>query len=270
MSGAKSPAYRRLVLELALGPVDRSVIRFAAEFAHEMGLDLHGLYIEDESLHHLAAFPFAREIRLPTHEWRTLNAGSLSEELRHTAELAHQQLREVMEGFGMRDTFEIRRGRPDACVAGYCSASDIFVIVEPETRDPVRWPAVEALQQAAARSAASVLVLPHRLSHRHGFVSVVTEALNDPAVTIAARLAQAYRTRLLVITSDTGGGDVIDLPDDRIDIHDVKALDPDTVLRALAHHRERLVIVAHSAAGAIGMDGASRISIHRQAPVLIL
>ena len=68
---ALSP-YRRAVLGMGIGNIDRDMLREAAEFARLLELDMLGVFIEDPSLIELAALPFARELRLPGHDWQAL------------------------------------------------------------------------------------------------------------------------------------------------------------------------------------------------------
>ena len=53
------------------GSVDRDTLRAAAEFARLLQLEMLGVFIEDRALLGLGALPFARELRLPGHDWQT-------------------------------------------------------------------------------------------------------------------------------------------------------------------------------------------------------
>ena len=76
-------------------------------------------------------------------------------------------------------------------IAAFSEAGDIFVVTEPANpADPMTHQAA-VLIEAAFRSDAAVLLLPHRLARRRGpIVAIATEA-DDPAVRAAAGIAAA-------------------------------------------------------------------------------
>src|SRR5262249_4454738 len=89
---SKPPENPRLILDLYWASADERTITAAAEFARLMGLDLLGIYVEDEAVHALAALPFAREFRLPAHEWGAIESGRIADEFRHAAAGAERLL----------------------------------------------------------------------------------------------------------------------------------------------------------------------------------
>ena len=258
-----APVLRRLVLELAHGPIDPGVMRLAAEFARDFGLDLFGVYTEDESLLRVAALPFTREIRMLTHDWRRLDPGAVVDELRGQAETVRRHLRETVDRLGVSGGFEVRRGDPMLCVAGVCSPADAIVV---STSATMQRPVADRLRQAAEQSPAAVLVMPDRLTRNRGPVVVITDDLDDPGVALAQGFAERQRVRLLVLTPRTG--EAVPGPDS--DISPIAAVRTGDVLRALAPVRERLVVVSHGCAATIGIDGASRIAEAGAVPVLVL
>ncbi len=172
-------ARRRLIVELCHGAADRQTLQIVAEFASVLELDLHGLFIEDEALMTLAELPFARELRLPTHEWQKLETGRIAAELQRAAQDAQRLLREAAEALGVRNAFEVRRGDPAATIAAVASGSDVIVVAE-QTATPAGGlaPAASRLHAAAHGSAASLLLLPgrqlpRRLLPRQGVVAAV-------------------------------------------------------------------------------------------------
>ncbi len=264
MSEAQPPVFRRLILELAPGPADARAMRRAAEFARDFGLDLHGVYVEDEALLNLSGFSFAREIRLPTNDWRKLDATGLADELRQQAEAARLLLRRLLDQMGLRGGFEVRRGDPMVCVAGVCSPADI-VVVSGAMR--ARAPQRDPLRHAAALAPASVLVMPERPAPQGGTIVVLTDRSDDPGVALAARIAADRHAPLLILT-----------PDDQaepgwagaVECRSIPSLRADDLLRALTQVRERLVIITHGAAAITGMEGAARVAATTLVPVLVL
>lgn len=258
-----APALRRLILELSHGPLDHAAIRLVAEFARDFGLDLVGIYTEDESLLRLAALPFTREIRVLTQDWRPLDPAVVVDELRGQAETLRRHLREITDRLGVRGGFEVRRGDPVLCVAGICSPADAIVV---SASAGIRRLVTDRLGQAAEQSPAAMLVMPDRMTRNRGPVVVIAERLEDPAVALARAFADRQHVRLLALIAHPG------VSAQRLteDVVTVAAARTEDVLRALAPVRERLVIVSHGCAGQIGIEGASRIAEAGAVPVLVL
>ena len=205
MSGATPADVRRLILDLGQGAADPLALQMAAELAGWLGVDLHGLFIEDEALLALADLPFARELRLPTHEWSPLDAAGITAELRHAAEDARRMLTGILATNRVAGGFEVRRGDPAACLAEITRAGDL-VLLALSGSVAARPPQDSARTRAAmARGAASaLLVLPARPRRRRGPVVVVPEGAVDPALEIAARIAAATHEPLTVLLRDPG------------------------------------------------------------------
>jgi hypothetical protein len=267
--------YRRLIVELGQGGADDALIRLAAEFALGMGLDLHGLFIEDEALLHVAAMPFAREIRLPSHQWQTMTTGRMEAELHLAAETAHRRLRHVVAELGIHAAFEVRRGQPHLCIAGVCTAADIVVMPAVASTDP----GGPDLLRSAEESVASVLLVPRHPGRLTGAVAVVAGPAGDPAVHLAARIAVMRHDRLFVVQIPDGGATAaqhqqqageLGIPSDRVTLRNAGGSDADDVLRALGDARERLVVLTRAAMVHLGIDDASHIARARNVPVLVL
>jgi hypothetical protein len=200
VSGTAHLAWRRLILELGQASADEATLRLAGEFARGLGLDLHGLFIQDEALLHLAALPFAREIRLPSHQWQRIDAYRLETELQHATEAARQRLRQIVGELGIYAAFEVVRGEPHRCIAGVCTPADIIVIPVHEEVPPYS----VALLRAAAQSPASVLLIPRHVVRNSGPIAVVASGPEDAELSMAARIAETVRDRLVVVIPDAG------------------------------------------------------------------
>jgi len=203
MSGASR--YRRLVLELFMNAADRRIVRSAAEFAALFGFDLIGVFVEDEGLLGLARLPFARELRLPTHQWAPLNIEQLALEFEHAAEEARRELDRVAEAFGISVSFEKVRGDPISTILEQIGPSDVLVIAQPTMPPRHLAQTFTRLGETAFRSRAGLMFLPLEASSQKGAVSVLIRDPSDPNLELAARLALALNEDLLVLLPESTG-----------------------------------------------------------------
>jgi hypothetical protein len=284
MSMQAPSAYRRLILDLCHGAADPEIMRAAAEFARLLGLDLHCLFIEDEAVLALAELPFAREIRLPTHDWSPIDANTIAAELRQAAAQTHRLLDEVIQDVGIPSEFVVLRGDPAACIAAVCRTNDIVVIAEPGPAVARTTHGVTRLRAAAHESAASVLLLPARFKPRTGPVVAVPADAVDVSLDVACRIAAAANEDLVILlpqsVDDTAGNAVaghakdraqaLGVPRRRITARTVHGGQPDDVLHALTDLRERLIVMMRATSGAGDATGASRIAATRGVPVLLI
>ena len=265
---------RRLIVDLYHGPADAETLRAAAEIARLLGFDLHGLFIEDESLLALAEFPFAREIRLPTHEWSPMNAVTVTADLREAATRMHRLLDDILRSVGVPGAFQVLRGDPVVCIGGVCRIGDI-IVVEPET--PVRQltQSIAHLQEAAFGSPASVLLLPAGTKLRAGPVVAIVEGAEDSSLEVACRLAAATKDDLVILplAQVPGGHMVADrafalgMRREQISLRPITGFSADNVLHALTGLQERLVVADRRALVA---GEASRIAAARRVPLLLI
>ncbi|MGE0224535.1 MAG: hypothetical protein AB7F35_17810 [Acetobacteraceae bacterium] len=273
MSGTTHFAFRRLILELGQAPADDATMRLAADFARGLGLDLHGLFIQDEALLHLAALPFAREIRLPSHVWQKVDTARMEAELQHAADAARRRLGNVVEALGVQAAFEVIRGEPHLCIAGVCTPADIIVI--PAYDEAL--PRGAAMLRAAADSAASILLIPRRAVRRPGPVAAVATGTDDPALPVAARIAEASKDRLVVVLPDPGqapspdaAAAALGMSAERLAFRLASGLQEEDVLRGLADAHERMVVLTPAAGARLGIADASRLARIRAVPILVL
>jgi hypothetical protein len=234
--------FRRLVLAIGPGEGGPATLRGAAEAARLLRLALHCVLIEDEALHLLPALPFARELRLPTHDWRPLDQAGLASDLAAT----EAALRRDLARLGIAQELEVQRGTPLTCLGGLCVAGDIVVLAVPRPHP------ADQLLAAALRSAAAVLLLPAAAPAAAAPVAVLLEDANDPAFDIAARIAAGAKAPLLAV-----------LPDG--DLEALAARGAVTIRRTLGAVRERLLVVHHA------HPALEEVLAHRRAaPVLVI
>lgn len=279
MSGATHPAHRRLIVELWHGGADARTLRSIAAVAALLELDLHGLFIEDASLFDLAALPFVRELRLPTHEWQAVETARIATELRHAAAASQRLLREVAAALGVANAFEIRRGEPDETLAAIAAGGDIVVICEPASPGSRLASGAARLQTAAHASGASLLFLPAGYRPRSGPVVAVLDGGSDPALALAARAAINTRERLWLLVPETAGvaaetavqrAMALGLPRSRIAVRGVAGVRIEDMLQALGHAHEQMLVFARQAVAPDDLGDAARLAAERGVPVLVV
>ncbi len=194
-----TPRYRRVVLDLPPRQADRQVLQAAAELARLLDAELHAVFVEDPALAALAEIPFARELRLPTHDWQPLHHETLANEMRLAFDKARQDIAALRVAMGVRGETQMLRGDPGSLLASLCVDSDIVVLAPPSQ------PSEHVLRQhahrhrATRRSAASVMALPPRRTLESGPVAVVLRDVGDDALTVAARIAARAGQELLIL-----------------------------------------------------------------------
>lgn len=198
--GETSPRYRRVILDLPPREADQRVLQAAAELAWLLDSELHAVFVEDPALAALAAFPFARELRLPTHEWQPMTRAGLAEDLQSAVNRARRDLDKLRATTGVRGETEIHRGDPASLIATICVQSDIVVVPSPSQ------PAEHAVGLHARRSlaayhcVASVMLLPSTQLPGRGPIIAVAANADDESVTVAAHIAARAGEELIVLT----------------------------------------------------------------------
>jgi hypothetical protein len=242
----------RLILDLYWAPADEATMSAAAEFARLMGLDLHGVYVEDEAVHALALLPFAREFRLPAHEWGAIEPGRIADEYRAAATRAQRRLARTAKALGVASAFEVLRGDPTASLTARSRPGDIVLFAEPRGAGDRSSRSFIRLWQAALSSPASVLLVPVRLSRRRGPVAAAMTRAADPALSTAARIARAAGEDLLLLIPARGhptqeeavaAARALGFAERNIQTRRLPARSTDGILHALADCPERMLVL---------------------------
>lgn len=266
---------RRLLLDLRRDGPDRRMLRAVADLARMLDLSLHGLFVEDEALFALAALPFARELCLPTLEWRPMDVTRLQEDLLQAAAIRHRQLAEIASSAGIGHGFDVLRGDLAAAVAAVLAEGDIFAVVEtaPRTDRPAVPPVAVPL---AIPPLAPLLVLPADLLPRRGPIVAIVAGETPRVIGLAARLAAAAHEDLVILLVGTPQAFVpaaaaalarqAGLAASAISLRTVPADDPALLVQALAGLHERLIVMERPAE----TQTARGIAAVRAVPVLML
>jgi hypothetical protein len=273
MSG-KSP-FKRIVLGMHHGAPDDDTLRAVAELAELMHMPLLGLYAEDPGLLDLAGLPFAREFRPLGGGWHPLDVERLSQEVQLAAERLQHRFDRTVKDVSIESSFRVVKSSTSNMIAALSEAGDIVVVTEPAD------PADRATHQAAVfvdaafRSDAAVLLLPHHIARRGGpIVAIATEA-DDPAVRAAAGVAAAIGEKLVLVESDQAAWrqsalsdpGVADLEAERLAPKLVRLTDSSGICSALSHVAERLVVMTR---GAFDDAVPAMVASIRHIPVLVV
>lgn len=252
--------FRRLVLELGHGAADAQTIREAAGFAQLLDAELVALYVEDETLLHASALPFAREISPLSYQWRPLQPERLEAELKSAADQARRHLETAAHATGIRRSFEVRRGDVALNVTDICVASDIVVVSPPRSMSTGTTRGFLQMRQTACQSVASVLHLPPNAPRKGGPIVAVAANPSDPGLEVARWIATEAHERLLVLAP---AGTVIE---SEPDIRFLPGSSDRDVVAALGDIQERLIVMTRSPDAE---DPGSALAAARGVPVLV-
>jgi hypothetical protein len=253
--------FRRLVLELGHGAGDPETIREVAAFARLMDAELFALFVEDETLLHASALPFAREISPLSYRWRSLEPAQLEAELKAAADQARRHIEAAARATGIKGSFEVRRGDLALHITDVCVASDIFVVSSPNRLGTGTGHGFLQLRDAACQSVASVLHLPPTAGRKHGVIVAVAVSAKDPALEIARWIATEAREHLLVLAP---AGTVIE---GGLDIRFLPGTSDQDVIAALGDIRERMILVTRTSDIE---DSGFPLAAARNVPVLVI
>ena len=252
--------FRRLVLELGHG-ADPETIRAAAGFAQLLGVELFALFVEDETLLHASALPFAREISSLSLQWRPLQADRLQTELKAAAEQARRHLEAAAQDTGIKQSFEVRRGDLAVHVTDLCIASDIVVVSPPRRPGSGSTRGFVRLRQTACQSVASVLHLPAAERRHTGSVVAIAAGAADPGLELARWIATEAHEPLLVLALP---GSVIE---GEANLRPLAGNSAHDITAVLGEVQERLIVMTRAAETE---DPGSALAAARGVPVLVL
>ena len=273
------PNHRRIVLQMQHGATSRMLTRQAAELARLMDLDMVGIFVEDEAVHGLASMPFARELRLPSHEWHPIDHEQMTAAFRLAALAAKRLLDSTAQGCGVACGFEIRRGDPAGVVADTLQASDIVVLAEPRLGSDGLNHSFLRSWRTATRSDASVLLLPSGPARRHGPVVLLVTTSRSRAVQTASHIAATSR-EILVLLSTAAQREHRDravtearsagVPAERIELRDISDITESALRYGLADHGERLLVLDRDSLNSDQETAVLRMAAARCTPVLLV
>ncbi len=246
---------RRMLLDLGALPADGGVLRGAAEIGALLGLDLVGIFVEDERI---ALLSGARELRLPAGGWAAAEPARILGEMAALADRARRRLEQEVAALGLTARFETLRGEPGRTLADRAAPRDVLALCLAAATDLACLPS-GAARRAPQDAAASVLLLPPRLAHRRGDVVALAPRRADGLVETASALARAAGERMLLL--DPYGGPPG--PDRR----PIAAAEAGAIADALAGRAARLIVLPQDAGEMAAI--AERLAARLRIPVLL-
>lgn len=261
--------FRRAVLGLQHHP-SRHGLSMAVDVARLLGLDLFGLFVEDESLRHLAGLPFAREFN-PLGGWRAVDGAQLVRDLQAAASSAQRLFAEAAKTLPTTCEFVAVRGSMAGAIAAHARPDDIVVLSAPAAAGEYSAERFPLLIDTALQSAAAVLLIPRQIARHVGDVVAIAARPDDPSIRLAAAIARAANEELVIIELFDD-----DAPDRSARPADARATrkasraaisDPALLVAAFRGERERLVVITQGA----GVPSLPTIvASWRRVPVLVI
>jgi hypothetical protein len=201
-----SPAIERVVVQLDSVSENRAAIDTGARLAARAKAPLHGVFVEDEDLLHLAALPFARQVTLGAGV-EPITPANAELHLRAAAEAARRELAAAAKRHRVKSSFEIVRGGSAAALS-CASASDLVVAggltrpVGGHFRTAARW------WSAVEIAPAPTLLVRHDWAASGAVVLLLRETSASAARLVAAagQIAQAADSALVVISPPAVAG----------------------------------------------------------------
>lgn len=188
----------RIVVPLDAASENRAAIDAAARLAHRWGAQLHGVFVEDNDLLHLARFPFARQVSIGAGVER-LTAEQVERQLRAFAARARIEVEAAARRHDVPWSFEISEAA--AVDAGLTRSERDFLVAGTATRPIGRHFRVETRWwQVIEASAVSYLLVHREWATTGTVVTLVTgrDAGSARVLDAAAQCAEAVAGILTV------------------------------------------------------------------------
>jgi hypothetical protein len=266
--------FGRIVLGISHRPIDRAIMRFAADFADLLDIDLLGLLVHDAPLLETAGLPFVREFRSVEGKWSQLEPERLASEAEFAAVQNRRQLFETMRDSKARLSFASFTGDETSALSEVVRKDDIVLIPELYLAQTALMHA-ENKAETALRTRGSVLIVPRKVTPQRGPILSIARDPHERGLVVAASIASAAKTNLLVV----------DVGEENLTVEDVveqgrsEALSISTVRASrscieagaipaldFSGSRERLIVTTR---GVLDDTLAATTALKRAVPVLV-
>jgi hypothetical protein len=266
---SKSAPFKRIVLGVNHGAPDDNILRTVAELAEVMNMPLLGLYAEDPGLIDVAGLPFVREFQPLGGGWRSLDVDRLSREVELAAGRLEQRFSRSVKDLSIETSFRVIKSSTSNMIATISEAGDIVVVAEPANPADRATHQSAVLIEAALRSDAAVLLVPHRIARRGGPIVAIATEPDDAAVRAAAGIAVAIGEKLVLVESNRAADQQFapGLEVEHLTPKIARLTDAAGICSALAHVAERLVVMTR---GVFDDAAPGIVASMRHIPVLIV
>lgn len=264
--------FKRLVLALqpGAGPAD---LRFPAEMARQLDLELLALVLDDLGLAEAARLPFTREFRGPASGWQPLDPGQLASDIQASIENFRRSIESTARKLEGNAQFEVLKGPLAETIRAVARAGDILLLTEPAS--PAERASVQFnwLAEAVLASSAAVLFVPARFARQKGTVVAIAAADDDRSIQVAAEIAASCGEKLVIIDADHHDRPLPDRAGDehlrieRISMPRGALADPTLLHYAFENLKERLIVMNRAT---FDEGVASTVASSRRVPVLLI
>jgi|GEM_PF-2847245 hypothetical protein len=268
--------FRRIILGLRPGAIDRGALEFSADMANLLGMALQGLFIEDEFLKEFAASSRMREFHLLSREWRSIDAGRMAEDMRLAALSAKQLIQKIALERGIESLFDVLGSGSVAEFLRLTHPRDILVVSNPDSPQE-RLAPLPSFESFGGTSSTTML-LPRRIMRRKGPVVALWSRARDSTLRVAAAIAHAANEHLLVVAPATApdhesildAARVAGVEKNNVELLRLSRIDTQNFLAALDPPRERMIVLPRASDDTDKHIDPSVIVSMRSAPVIIV
>ena len=165
MSGA-GIGFRRMVLGLPQGSVNRAAVDAAADLAEFLNIELLATYVADPTLPALAGLSGARELRTLGQGWQPIDRAQITCDIDRAVSVARRRFAESVSSRSIKTSFDVLTGAE--AIASLIRFDDIVAVLEPAHPGETITRQFTGLLEAAFEMAAPVLVVPRRIARTTG------------------------------------------------------------------------------------------------------
>jgi len=190
--------FKRMIVGLPQSMIDLAAVDAAADLAEFLNIELLATFVADSSLHALAGFPRARELRIVEQGWQAIDLEQITRDLEQATSAARRRFAESVRSRAIKTSFDVIAGTE--AMTSLIRADDIVAIIEPSHPGERITRQFAGLLDAALAAAGAVLILPRRLARTTGPVMAIADGGAEAGIGIALEIAVALKEDLVVAT----------------------------------------------------------------------
>ena len=191
--------FKRMVVGLPHSATDYTSVAFTTQLAELLGLDVLGLFVEDENLAGLAALPCVRELRSLGGGWHPIDAAQLRQGTGQAAADARRRFEEAAKALSVGARFNLARGMMADIIHSQSNVDDIIAIIEPKNPAERVTHQYKELVDVAFNAPSATLLVPSHIVRRAGPVIAIASSGQDSSIRAALGIAASIKERLIVL-----------------------------------------------------------------------